>query len=86
MMGGSRAEAEGDAHAPEAPVRIHQTSPWLGIANKRLELMDKYMAELGLSLVCRTRLKPVSGTIRSASLVKRIAVGVGVAAVHSPAS
>ena len=32
-----------------------QPSPWLAIANKQLELMAKYMAELGLSAVSGTR-------------------------------
>ena len=32
-----------------------QPSPWLGIANKQLELMHKYLAELGLSPVSRSR-------------------------------
>ena len=32
-----------------------QPSPWLGIANKQLELMHKYMGELGLSPVSRSR-------------------------------
>ena len=34
-----------------------QPSPWLGIANKQLELMAKYMAEVGLSPVSRTRVE-----------------------------
>ncbi len=34
-----------------------QPSPWLSIANKQLELMAKYMAELGLSPVSRTRVE-----------------------------
>ena len=32
-----------------------QHNPWLTIANKQLELMHKYMAELGLSPVARSR-------------------------------
>lgn len=32
-----------------------QPSPWLGIANKQLELMHKYMSDLGLSPASRTR-------------------------------
>jgi len=32
-----------------------QQSPWLAIANKQLEIMHKYMAELGLSPVSRSR-------------------------------
>jgi P27 family predicted phage terminase small subunit len=33
-----------------------QHNPWLTIANKQLELMQRYMAELGLSPVARTRI------------------------------
>jgi P27 family predicted phage terminase small subunit len=32
-----------------------QQSPWLAIANKQLELMHRYMTELGLSPVSRSR-------------------------------
>jgi P27 family predicted phage terminase small subunit len=32
-----------------------QPSPWLGIANKQLELMHKYLSDLGLSPVSRAR-------------------------------
>ena len=32
-----------------------QQNPWLTISNKQLELMHKYMSELGLSPVSRTR-------------------------------
>lgn len=34
-----------------------QQSPWLAIANKQLELMAKFMSELGLSPVARTRVE-----------------------------
>jgi P27 family predicted phage terminase small subunit len=34
-----------------------QPSPWLAIANKQLELMARYMAELGLSPVSRSRVE-----------------------------
>ena len=33
-----------------------QQSPWLTVANKQLELMSRYMSELGLTPVARTRL------------------------------
>lgn len=37
------------------PAGYVQPSPWLGIANKNLELMHKFMSELGLSPVSRSR-------------------------------
>ncbi|PWE30007.1 phage terminase small subunit P27 family [Maritimibacter sp. 55A14] len=33
-----------------------QQSPWLTVANKQMELMSRYMSELGLTPVARTRL------------------------------
>ena len=39
------------------PSGIIQQSPWLAIANKQLELMSKFMSELGLSPVSRTRVE-----------------------------
>ena len=32
-----------------------QQSPWLGVANKQLELMGRYMVELGLTPAARSR-------------------------------
>jgi hypothetical protein len=32
-----------------------QQSPWLGIADKQLELVDRYMVELGLTPAARSR-------------------------------
>jgi P27 family predicted phage terminase small subunit len=45
------------------PSGIIRQSPWLAIANKQLELMSKFMSELGLSPVSRTRVevKPLGG-------------------------
>lgn len=34
-----------------------QQSPWLAMANKQLELMHKYMSDLGLSPLARTRVE-----------------------------
>ena len=40
----------------KTPAGYVQTSPWIGIANKQLELMAKFMADLGLSPSSRSRL------------------------------
>ena len=32
-----------------------QQSPWLGIANKQLEIMNRYMTELGMTPAARSR-------------------------------
>jgi P27 family predicted phage terminase small subunit len=37
------------------PAGYVQPSPWLGIANKQLELMHRFMGELGLSPASRSR-------------------------------
>lgn len=53
---------EAEQRLAETPVLLKtpsgyaQQSPWLSIANKQLELMGRYMSELGLSPVARTRL------------------------------
>jgi hypothetical protein len=41
----------------KTPSGYVQQSPWLTIANKQMELMNRYMTELGLTPVTRTRLK-----------------------------
>ena len=40
----------------KTPAGYVQASPWIGIANKQLELMAKFMAELGLTPSARSRL------------------------------
>ncbi len=40
----------------KTPAGYIQTSPWLTISNKQMELMAKYMAELGLTPSSRARL------------------------------
>lgn len=40
----------------KVPSGYVQQSPWLSVANKQLELMGRYMSELGLTPSARTRL------------------------------
>ncbi|MEC7257830.1 MAG: phage terminase small subunit P27 family [Pseudomonadota bacterium] len=53
---------EAEEKLKETPILIRtpsgyaQQSPWLSIANKQLELMGRYMSDLGLTPVARTRL------------------------------
>jgi P27 family predicted phage terminase small subunit len=55
---------EAEKKLKETPVLLKlpsgyiQPSPWLGIANKQLELMHKYMSDLGLSPTTRSRVSP----------------------------
>ncbi len=59
---------EAEAKLKETPMLLKtpsgyvQQSPWLTIANKQLELMGRFMAELGLTPVARTRLKGLAPT------------------------
>ncbi len=41
----------------KTPSGYVQQSPWLGIANKQLELMGRYMMELGLTPSSRSRIR-----------------------------
>ncbi|PWR02424.1 phage terminase small subunit P27 family [Meridianimarinicoccus roseus] len=58
-------EAEGKlAETPallKTPSGYVQQSPWLSIANKQLEIMGRYMAELGLTPVSRSRVAVTDG-------------------------
>ena len=45
----------------KAPSGYVQQSPWLDIANKQLEIMGWFMAELGLSLAARARVRVPGG-------------------------
>ena len=55
--------AEAERKLAETPLLIKlpngaiQQSPWLAIANKQLELLHKFMGELGLSPVSRSRVE-----------------------------
>ena len=46
----------------KTPSGYVQQSPWLGIANKQLELMGRYMVELGLTPAARSRVTAVPMT------------------------
>ncbi len=48
----------------KTPAGYVQPSPWLGIANKQLELMAKFMAEIGLTPSARSRLAIVITDVR----------------------
>ena len=52
----------------KAPSGYIQQSPWLSVANKQMELMGRYMAELGLTPASRSRIalscEPVQEPVR----------------------
>ena len=45
----------------KTPSGYVQQSPWLGIANKQLELMGRYMVELGMTPASRSRVATQAG-------------------------
>ena len=46
----------------KTPSGYVQQSPWLSVANKQMELMGRYMAELGITPASRGRVSTGSGT------------------------
>lgn len=54
----------------KAPSGYVQQSPWLTVANKQMELMGRYMSELGLTPVARTRLAMPEGNAAHEPITK----------------
>jgi P27 family predicted phage terminase small subunit len=70
---------EAEERLAETPMLVRtpsgyvQQSPWLGIINKQLELMGRYMTELGLTPASRSRVVgPSVETQRQFTIVRRI--------------
>lgn len=64
----------------KTPSGYIQQNPWLGIANKQMELMGRYMAELGITPASRSRVVTAGGV--TARLVRSDAIE---AVVEAPA-
>ena len=61
----------------KTPSGYVQQSPWLGIVHKQLELMGRYMAELGMTPAARSRVIGPAPTVRGVvstepMIIKRI--------------
>lgn len=57
----------------KTPSGYVQQSPWLSVANKQLELMGRFMSELGLTPAARTRLNlDVSGADEGITTIARM--------------
>lgn len=54
----------------KSPSGYVQQSPWLSVANKQLELMGRYMAELGITPAARSRVAAVPGEEAGSSEMK----------------
>ncbi len=63
-LGRSGRAAPGDPPLVTTPSGYIQQSPWLLIANKQLELMGRYMVELGLTPAARSRVASGAGIPR----------------------
>jgi len=53
----------------KTPSGYVQQSPWLSVANKQLELMGRYMAELGITPASRSRVASIASTRDEAQTV-----------------
>jgi hypothetical protein len=75
--------AEAERKLKETPMLLKlasgiiQQSPWLAIANKQLELMSKFMSELGLSPVSRSRVQTTPLGLNRALWRRARLAGVG---------
>ncbi|WP_439523037.1 phage terminase small subunit P27 family [Marivita sp.] len=60
----------------KTPSGYVQQSPWLTVANKQMELMGRYMSELGLTPVARTR-TALADTAAASTIptIRRIVIG-----------
>lgn len=56
----------------KTPSGYVQQSPWLSVANKQLELMGRYMAELGLTPASRSRVVAISDPGTTDNQITRI--------------
>ena len=59
----------------KTPSGYVQQSPWLGIANKQLELMSRFMVELGMTPASRSRVAVISAPPEPQRLVIQWADG-----------
>jgi hypothetical protein len=55
-LGRGRAKASGEPLLFKTPSGYVQQSPWLNVANRQMELMGRYMAEIGLTPASRSRI------------------------------
>ena len=57
----------------KTPSGYIQQNPWLGIANKQMELMGRYMAELGITPASRSRVVTASPRLNRADTIDAVA-------------
>ena len=71
---------EAEEKLKETPVMLKtpsgyvQQSPWLSVANKQMELMGRYMAELGITPASRSRVASVTPMRHQPQIIYRVIV------------
>ena len=68
----------------KTPSGYVQQSPWLSVANKQMELMGRYMAELGLTPASRSRVVSQLPVNPQDRLVLTVTIGSGDSAGPAP--
>ena len=58
----------------KTPSGYVQQSPWLSVANKQMELMGRYMAELGITPASRSRVASVTPMRHQPQIIYRVIV------------
>ncbi|MEO5613402.1 MAG: phage terminase small subunit P27 family [Cypionkella sp.] len=58
----------------KTPSGYIQQSPWLGIANRQLELMGRYMSELGITPASRSRVAAFAAEVSPADEITKIEI------------
>jgi P27 family predicted phage terminase small subunit len=72
---------EAEEKLKETPVLLKtpsgyvQQSPWLSVANKQLELMGRYMAELGMTPASRSRVTTAGGSTQTLPMLIKVVYG-----------
>ena len=62
----------------KTPSGYVQQNPWLSIANKQLELMGRYMVELGLTPASRSRVNVLApGNDHAVDRIERVIITIG---------
>lgn len=56
----------------KTPSGYVQQSPWLNVANRQMELMGRYMAEIGLTPASRSRISAFASSVPPADMVTKV--------------
>ena len=59
----------------KTPSGYVQQSPWMSVANKQLELMGRYMTELGMTPAARSRVQVAEQALNEPTQIVRVIIG-----------